>query len=202
MGARPRPGSTWSIRTGDPGGDFSTRQLEEFLSWGLIERGPDGWLPDTSDRLRVIRATGLVARSLPRRTLRIYATEPGFPIPAWAFKRAMLELAPMIERAIRKLTTVARARAEMAKPGPAAAVRAGDLPRQRDWERVLAAADEGGVERLRMSWASQATTVLPAYALAAEINLSDIPIEERVVLIALLDLSPPTRHPGPPSILP
>ena len=198
--------SGWSLRnqsTGNLLGRVSNRQLRTFVEWGLLDWDDHGYMPNSVDRLPLILEAGDVdARSMPRRVLRLRANHDLFPVPAEPLRRAMVELAPTISRPIRKLARVLAAeRAFAERIGQRGTPRKGRLPDAATWPALLQSVPLGVVDSRVMAWYQLVAAVLPTYLKDSGIDLSDIPIEEQVVLVAVLDLSHP-RTTSPPVIQP
>lgn len=184
------------------GRTVSDEQLDEFADWGLLERQGAGYAPGSKERLIAILAAGAEARLLPRRVLRLRANHDRFPVPAEPLLRAMVKLAPTIRRPMRKLARVEAARAAFAQViGQRAAARTRRLPQGSTWGELLASAPLGVFDSWATGWYQLASAVLPVYLKGTPHALDDLPIEEQVVLLAVLDLSTP-RTTSPPAIEP
>ena len=197
--------SGWALRLyaeDTYGRTVSDEQLDEFADWGLLERQGAGYAPGSEARLIAILKAGRQARLLPRRVLRLRANHDRFPVPAEPLRRAMVKLAPTIARPMRKLARVEAARAAFAQTiGQRAAVRPRRLPSVSTWGELIGAAPLGVFDSWATGWYQLASAVLPVYLKDTPHELKDLPIEEQVVLLAVLDLSTP-RTTSPPAIEP
>jgi hypothetical protein len=190
----------WADRVGL--GQMSDGQLKAFAEWGLLDRDARGYAADSLDRLPSILEAGSDARSMPRRVVRLRGNHDLFPVPPEPLRRAMVELAPTISRPIRKLARVLAAqRAFAERIGQRGTPRKGRLPAAASWPALLRSVPLAVLDSRVMAWYQLVAAVLPTYLKDSGHDLSDIPIEEQVVLLAVLDLSHP-RTTSPPAIQP
>lgn len=183
--------SAWALRQRLAERDYgvSDRQLEVFESWGLIDRGADGYPAITVERVVEILEAANEARQLPRRVVRLRADYHAFPVPAQHVQRAFVELAPTIRAPAKKMRAVEDAWTLMAAraAGRAALRRRRRLPAAAEWAHILKRIPPERFELWVAGWYSLASTVLPAYARDAGMDLERMPIEERVVIVAVLN---------------
>lgn len=175
---------------------MSDAQLRRFAIWGLLDRSDAGYGPEAPDRVLDILEAEPGARSLARRVVHLRGDYTKFPVPADPLRRAMISLAPTIRRPVRKLRSVERAWAAMASRSSRRppATRPARLPGVRQWAGLLRALPVGIYEVRATGWYTLARDVLPLFGREAKVDLEAIPLEERVVMVAVLDAlgsSPP-----------
>lgn len=138
------------------------------------------------------------ARSLPRRVLRLRADFLRFPIDSASVQRAMVAVAPSVTHTRQKARMVEAAVAALgARIGggehrSSPSTRHPDTP-QRVWPELLANAKPEVVEARVAGWYAWANWVLPAYRDSGAPDLSAIPIEEQVLILAVRDLDSDRR---------
>jgi hypothetical protein len=177
-----------------------------YERWGLLPAERDGrWPPETVDRLVRIRDEAAVARLLPRRVVRLRNDYREFPVPAACLREAFVEMAPTIPRPVRKMARIDEAlRAFAARSqGRAPSRRRAPLPAPADWVYLFEELPLAHWESRPTGWYFFAGRVLPDAVRDSTADLDGMPLEERVVLYALIDItrpggSPPARSPGEP----
>ena len=162
------------------------KQFTVYLEVGLIPpRGEDGlWPREIVDALVAIKRLGPEVRPLPRRVLRLRADESLFRIPGDKLQAAMCALLPTVSHPMRNLRLVARA-----GTSPGATTLRRRLPSVCDWDDLIRAADPGLLEAWARGWYAMAIEMVPAFYAPKANPLAHIPLEEQVVLYAVLDLS-------------
>ncbi len=168
---------------------MSDAQLRRFVASGLLERSDGGYLPDAPDRVLDILEAESVARSLSRRVVHLRGDYTKFPVPAASLRKAMIELAPTIRRPIRKLRLVERAWSAMASRSSRRRplTRPSRLPALERWPEFLQSMPVATYDARATGWYTLAHDVLPFFGREVEVDLDAIPLEERVVMVAVLD---------------
>jgi hypothetical protein len=108
-----------------------------------------------------------------------------FPVPADKLQQALIEMLPTVEGAARKLARISR---WGLSPG-ARLVRQPPLPRVKEWEGLLRGAASELMHAWAVGWYAMARDFIPAYYAPKISPLDDIPFEEQVLLLAVLDLN-------------
>lgn len=193
--------SGWAIRQRleEQGHSVSDTQLDEFVRWGLLRRDENGYAPKSDERAIEILEAAREARSLPRRVVFLRGDFLRFPVPTEPLQRAFVEFAPTIKRPIRKMQQLeaawrwmgARSRHEVKLPR-----RRGRLPQARKWADMLRTVRPEVFESWVVSWYYLGRDVLPAFGREIGLDLLVIPLEERVLIAAVLDQW--TRAGSPP----
>lgn len=198
--------SGWEVRqrlTND-GYFVSDDQLDSFEAWGLITRAPDGrWPPPTVGLVAKVLEAATDARLLARRVLRLRADFAIFPIAGAHVRQAMLEAVPTVKRPVRNLNRVARALEVLGQRyagAPARRRRKQRLirPRHAEWRTVLERVSPLEFDARATGWYALAQSVLPDLVRGTSNSIDDIPIEDRVVALAVLDVANPVG--APPAI--
>lgn len=186
----------------------SGRQLRDFQRWGLMS-GPDAegrWPADTVDTLVQIRAMGDRVRSLPRRVLLLRCE--GLPVAGEHLRDAMREVAPTIRQPVRTMRRALRAHRLLADPA-AAQLTEGEwrawengehVPPPAQWPQILSQAAPEGIARrftdrwfLAVLWMRERTRGTPY-------DVTDIPLEELLTLLAVREIAAALALWGPDSV--
>jgi hypothetical protein len=122
-------------------------------------------------------------RSLPRRVVLLRADATRFSVPTEKLRDAMLALVPAVQRPAQKLALVARAGVS---PGVRALRR--ELPAAPTWATLLREAPADLIDQWAPGWYAMVQLV-PAFHAPAVNPLAKVPLEEQVLLFAILDLS-------------
>ena len=189
--------SGWALRRklAERGHDATQRQLDQFVEWGLLEKTQGRFGGDSVERALDVFEAEAQARSLPRRVLVLRSDAVRWTFAPTQLRRALLSLAPTIRRPIRKMRLVERAWARMtAQLGRTLMSPARRLPPASEWPARLEAIDPTVLEARISGWYAWARDILPAYAREIGADLSEVPLEERVLMVAILD----SERPGSP----
>lgn len=181
----------------------SGRQFRDFRHWGLIP-SPDTdsrWPASTVDTLVTIRARGNEIRSLPRRVILLRCD--GLSIPADRLRSAMRDVAPTIRRPVRAMRRVARARRLLGEPTAARLTErewrvweqtTWKIPEPSQWPDILDSATEEGIDRrVGIRW-YLAALWMRELGRDTPYDLSDIPLEEMLTMMAIQDVSFAREH--------
>jgi hypothetical protein len=180
----------WAIRAelSARGREVSDAQLKRFDSFGLLPHVDGGFATNSPDLVAEILKSESIGRSLPRRVVFLRGDYLRFPVPAEALRRALIELAGTIPQPIRKLRKLELAWDAMARRGTARRrSRSDHVPVSSSWPDILATVPVTQVDMRATSWYHLARDVLPMFGREVNIDLTQIPLEERVVMVALLD---------------
>lgn len=172
------------------GAALSERQWQGFREWGLIpEPGADGWDEAVVSRLVAVDALGATVRSLPRRVLLL--DDPAYPRSPALTRRAMRRVIPTIRQPVRKLERMRRAR-QWWSEGPRRSSRsrstqqlAAVLP-PAQWPTLL----DTVPDELFGGWSQSAyyfASALVSVTAGTDRDITDIPPEERHILVTVLD---------------
>ncbi len=176
---------------------MSAAQIDLYERWGLIHREPDGSWPveDTVERIRRIHEVAEQDKRLlplPRRTVYLRATNDHllFDIPNTKIADALLGM-PEIRFSYQKLQRVHAAYARMGDRARGSGRQHGAkgrrarpwLPRQSQWRPLLQEEFKRGALQNRVTGFFHWDRLFPIYGS----DLRDIPAEERIYLIAIVD---------------
>jgi hypothetical protein len=180
----------WAVRRelSNRGHEVSNEQLKLIAAWGLLSASSGRYAPDSVDRAAAVLEAEPQARPLFRRVVLLRGDFLRFPVPIEPLRRALIRLAPTIRRPMRKLRQVERAWAVMVArlSGRALAPPRRLLPASQWAEHIDSVPVETAAGRVA-GWYAWARDILPAYAKEIDLDLSKIPLEERVLMTALLD---------------
>lgn len=182
--------TSWALRVEvtERGREVSHDQLHRFAEYGLIDRLNARFAPDSADKVIKILEAEAQARSLPRRVVRLRGNYFEFPVPAAPLRQSVIEFAPTIPRPAQKMAAVAGAWNAMASRGGGRSAMQ-PLPVVAMWPRLIEAIPIRTFEDRTMLWYTLASNVLPPYGREVDLDLEEIPLEERVVIVAILDSS-------------
>jgi len=133
-----------------------------------------------------IRNLGSAVRPLPRRVIRLRGDWNLFPVSGANLKAAMLATIPSIKAPRRKLR-------RMAVDGKSQGDRRlrRRLPTPAEWIALVERAPAERIEMWAVGWYAMVVNFIPAYHHPNPNPLADIPLEEQVILYAILDLAGP-----------
>lgn len=166
------------------------RQWDGYREWGLIpEPGPDGWDEEVVERLIEVDQLGGAIRSLPRRLLVL--SNPRYSRTPALTRRAMQKVIPTIRQPIRKMERMQRAHVVRSSgPSPrrykGAPTERPVLRARKTWAAALDEVPEEHFGRLAHSGFYFADALVAAVAGTAD-DISDIPREEQLILVAVID---------------
>jgi hypothetical protein len=169
------------LRTG--AGGVTRAQFVRYRDVGLLP-APDanGRYPEwVKFALEAIRHEEAEARSLPRRAVRLRANAILFPVATEKLRQAMLDVIPSIRAPKQKLRRVHAA----TRRSRATTV----LPVVEGWPDILRGASDALFGARTPGWYAMASMVLPAQAWPEPSPLWGVPLEEQVILLAVLDLA-------------
>ena len=72
-------------------------------------------------------------------------------------------------------------------------IRHGRLPTVKEWQPLLASVDPARIDAWTMGWYAMAREFIPSYFAPEPSPLDDIPLEEQVLCLAILDLDRRSR---------
>jgi hypothetical protein len=176
----------------------SGRQLRDFQRWGLIPASDaqGTWSGETVDTLMQIRVMGDSVRSLPRRVLLLRCE--GLSVPGSHLRDAMAEVAPTIRQPVGKMRRLLRARRLLSEPVAARLTDAewraweeqlGKTPEPRQWPRILSQAAPAWIERRFTDRWFLSTLWMRERCRDTPYDISDIPLDEVLTMLAVLDIS-------------
>lgn len=165
----------------------TSKQLRAFQRAGLtVPGGSDGTYEGVLvNQLIALKRTGRVVRPLPRRVVFLRGYYPLFPVSPDRLQQALVEMAPTVHGAARKLARLSRSGRSRGE----ASLRQPSLPPAKVWDGLLQGASPELVEAWATGWYAMARDVIPAYYAPRTSPLDDIPLEEQVLLLAILDLN-------------
>jgi len=181
-------------------GGLSWEQLQQVIDWGLVQR-QEGNRFDVADlpMIRTLYEMGAEVRSFPRRILR-YRAEPYVDLPIPILRRAIKELLTAIVTPVQKMKRVHIVRTwvdeSLRGEGLATWKVHGKLPSDR-WpappRKAWAQALEGEPDdffgtRLGIVY-YHAVGLIPWYQQYGHYDITDIPIEEQVALLMVLEMA-------------
>ena len=171
----------------ETGEAVTSAQLRAFHRVGLtVSPDQDGTFDGRLvNQLIALKRAGHHVRPLARRVVFLRGYHLLFPVSAEKLQQALIEMAPTVEGAARKL-----ARMRRSGQSPAGSfLRRAALPRVKEWEALLRGATPELVDAWAVGWYAMARDAIPAYHAPAPSPLDDIALEEQVLLLAILDLS-------------
>lgn len=165
----------------------TTAQLRAFRRVGLIvPPGEDGTFDGrVVNQLIAIKRAGREVRPLARRVVFLRGYHLLFPVSADKLQQALIDMAPTVEGAARKLARMSR----WGRSSGSGYLRQPPPPRVKEWEGLLRGALPELVEAWATGWYAMARDAIPAYYAPRVSPLDDIPLEEQVLVLAILDLS-------------
>lgn len=166
-------------------------QFAAFSRVGLIgPRGEDGRYSERIvPQLIAIKRAGRLVRPLARRVVFLRADDRLFPVASDKLLAALADLAPTIDQPARKLGRMAR----WGQPAGAGQP-AGQPPAVKEWPGLFSAADPARVDAWATGWYATAR-VIAVYYDPSPGPLDDIPLEEQVLLLGVLDLARRAERP-------
>jgi hypothetical protein len=162
-------------------------QFKAYLAVGLLSPPDENgrWPAATLEALVAIRDLSDSVRSLDRRLIRLAGDRGQFPVPAHRVRDAMIRVIPTIKHPIQKLRRVAAA----GRSPEVTQLRHPPRPTLQEWEPLLRNVDLDRFAAWMPGWYAMATTVIPAWHAPNANPLTDIDIEEQILLQGVLDLS-------------
>jgi hypothetical protein len=168
------------------GETVTSAQYDSFAGAGLVATaGDDRLLPgDAVNQLVAAKRAVAYARPIARRTVFLRGYHPLFPVPADKLQQALIEFAPLVRQPAVKLTRVAR----WGRSAEARRLRPRRLPPVKEWRGLLASISPALVDAWATGWYAMAREFIPSYFAPAPSPLDDIPLEEQVLCLAILDI--------------
>lgn len=142
------------------------------------------WEPWVAEALIEVRKLSVKRMTLPRRVVCLRSNAILFPIRGEHVQEAMLDVLPTIEAAVRKLKRVVAATKMDVRT-----LDQGRLPYREEWRGLLRSREFRPFEDWLTTWYLMVGTLVPAWSLPDPDPLADIPVEERVILYGVLDMS-------------
>jgi hypothetical protein len=176
----------------------SDAAFERYVASGLLGEPVSGlYPPDTPERLARINEAKSEARMLCRRIVRLRAEQLFWSMSPGKLGEAMIELAPQVRAAKRKMLKLENALAAYGRylsKSPIVVRRPYGLPQgwrppsQSEWANVLKA--DPALTELRAGPSyGMALNVLPAFVAGTSLDLTAIPIEEQVLMLTVRDVA-------------
>jgi hypothetical protein len=167
------------------GEPITTKQFRLYRRFGLVQPGPDGrYEPVSINQLIAIKRTASYARQLARRTVFLRGYYQLFPVSPDKLHQALTELVPLVKQPARKLARVARHGRSL----EATRERGRLLPPVKVWDPLFMRAPMEFIPQWAHGWYAMARDGIPAHYYPGPNPLGDIPFEEQVLLLAVLDL--------------
>jgi len=165
----------------------TTEQFDAFRRVGLtMSPRQDGRFDGrVVNQLIAIKRAGRQVRPLARRVVFLRAYYLLFPVSADKLQQALSDMTPMIEGAARKLARMSR----WGRSPGTQRFRHAPLPRVKEWEALLRGASPELIDAWAPGWYAMARDAIPAYYAPRVSPLDDIPLEEQVLLLAIVDLN-------------
>jgi hypothetical protein len=200
--------SEWRVReeAEDRGYPTTHEQFQSYVDWGLLIPSPDGgWPVWTVDRLVEIRQAKVDAGPLPRRVVRLRSNYQKFPVPPALLKRAMIDMAgtrsisapkrklrrmnSAINRALAKVTVgadpIRRGGHSPVGPVPESWVN----PHPLRWQTILRIPVDDNYFETKAAFQYHTDHSFGVMASDAWPSETEIPLEERILLLTVRDLS-------------
>jgi hypothetical protein len=164
---------------------ITTAQFQRFATAGLVPSAQDGVVSgDVVNRLIATKRAAGYARPIARRTVFLRGYHPLFPVPAEKLQKAMIDLVPMIRKPAVKLARVVR----WGRSGELRQLRVRRPPPVKEWPGLLGSVSPSLIDAWTMGWYAMARDFIPSYFAPAASPLDDIPLEEQVLCLAILDI--------------
>jgi len=163
----------------------TTAQFERFASAGLISPAThDGLQAAVVNQLVAAKRAGRYARPIARRTVFLRGYHTLFPVPAAELRNALISLVPLTRKPAVKLARVAN----QGRSAEVRRLRPRRLPPVKEWQGMLTDITPSLVDAWATGWYAMARDFIPSYFAPASSPLDDIPLEEQVLCLAILDI--------------
>lgn len=163
----------------------TTAQFERFARAGLIPPAAhDGFDGGVVNQLIAAKRAGGYARPIARRTVFLRGYHPLFPVPAEKLRNALVDFVPLIRKPAIKLARVAN----QGRSVEVRRLRPRRLPPVGQWQEMLTDIPPSLVDAWATGWYAMARDFIPSYFAPAPSPLEDIPLEDQVLCLAILDV--------------
>ena len=164
----------------------TSAQYGAFAAAGLVASpDSDHRIPGSVvNQLVAAKRAASYARPLARRVVFLRGNFLLFPVPPDRLQQALITLVPLVRQPALKLARIAR----HGKSPERHRLRHSRRPAVKEWSDLIAAVEPSRIEAWTMGWYAMAREFIPSYYAPAVSPIDDIPLEEQVLCLAILDI--------------
>jgi hypothetical protein len=164
----------------------TSAQYNSFAQAGLVATVADDRLipGEAVNQLVAAKRAAGYARPIVRRVVFLRGYAFLFPVAADKLQGALINLVPLVRKPAVKLARVARSSRSRGERR----LRRHRLPPVKEWQGLLAGVNPSLVDAWAAGWYAMAREFIPSYFAPAPNPLDDVPLEEQVLCLAILDI--------------